>query len=501
MDNWSKYAVTVDIGTTNTKVSLFEIETAKLINQEIFKTFTVRDDYGVLFHYEKILKEIINTVRKFVKKGYFVDSISFATVGESGVLFDKSTKEMTPMIVWYDKRSVDYVEQISNEEAKELYNITGLPAHTNYSLSKIRWMIDYYALDVKTEYLWLSVPDVFVYLLTGQLATEYSIASRTLCFDLNHKSWSSRCLEIFGVHNVTFPKVYPAGETLGILHIEGENQLNEMKIQVKIAGHDHKVGAYGLNLQPGDILNSTGTTEGLLQISEELKILPDSFNYSLSNGVYTNPEQYTIFSSMPCGGNVFEWYTDIFKKDFSETEHQLESLAKQYHNQSISMKNNVVIIPHFKGSGAPFKSSESKAMAYKLDFTANESSFLFGLLLGLVLEMKNVAQFFDLSSDKQFIIIGPATKNSLWLQMKADILQKEIKIINMDEVVSFGALCLAYKSNRNQYMIDSYTVKPNLTMNDVYKDLFVEYLRYYIAKNKIVIQGNTKELNKNNRLL
>lgn len=76
-----------------------------------------------------------------------IDVISISSVGEAGLLLDSELNAVTPMKAWYDTRSSSYINQLTEEEKKLIYIVTGLPAHSNYSLSIIKWMIDYYKMD------------------------------------------------------------------------------------------------------------------------------------------------------------------------------------------------------------------------------------------------------------------------------------------------------------------------------------------------------------------
>ncbi|MDI8841752.1 hypothetical protein MJI69_31050, partial [Salmonella enterica subsp. enterica serovar Anatum] len=59
------------------------------------------------------------------------------------------------------------------------------------------------------------------------------------------------------------------------------------EVKVTLAGHDHMVGARALQMQPGDVLNSTGTTEGILLLNtpkeESVKLFHDYLDLHRSN--------------------------------------------------------------------------------------------------------------------------------------------------------------------------------------------------------------------------
>ena len=85
----NKLSVTIDIGTTNSKVSLFEIATAKLIFRESFPTTKKEDEYGELFDLHVIWNRLLEILKKIVDEhSGNIDSINISSVGEAGVLIN-----------------------------------------------------------------------------------------------------------------------------------------------------------------------------------------------------------------------------------------------------------------------------------------------------------------------------------------------------------------------------------------------------------------------------
>lgn len=477
------YSITVDVGTTNLKVSLFENQTGKLADRKTFLTYKIKDEFGEQFDLKKIWGELLEVLKDFVNSHMKrIESIVFSSVGEAGVLIDEHGDVATPLIAWYDKRAKHYVETLTNSEKRRIYEITGLPVHTNYSIPKIKWLIDYMDNQESSSYVWLNITDLFSYFLTGEMKTDYSMASRTMCFDLRQRCWSNEVLEMFGLcGKVSFPEVVSSGEVIGKVTI---NELPDHEINVRIAGHDHMVGALGINFQSKDLLNSTGTTEGLLSVGEELSINDEYFENSFSNGIFTKSELYTLFSSMPTGGNAFEWYQNFFGIDKKLFLKDSNELYEKYREGQLDLENQSITIPHLNGSGAPYKSTLSKGMVYGLDLNSDRQDLLMSILLGLSFEMKFVALRFHLEQVEKIIVIGPATKNPLWLQMKADALNKEVWSVCMEEAVSLGAL----KSADEDFDFDiKYEVIKPISKNvEIFRRLFPKYERMYKFKKTLV---------------
>lgn len=478
-------AITIDVGTTNTKVSLYEIATGNLVDRKIFTTAKKYDKYGELFDFEKIWDCIFNELVGFIKKyPNAIDSISVASVGEAGVLIDQNGTIMTPLITWYDKRSKDYIDCLTNEEIRLIYQITGLPVHTNYSISKIKWLVDYMLDSSEQTYTWLNIPDLICYLLTGKICTEYSLASRTMAYDITKKCWSQRILDIFKLKEiVNFPKICQAGEIIGYTDDLDNNDLKSEHISVRIAGHDHMVGAYGIDLKENELLNSTGTTEGLLCISQTNFLSRINVSSALSNGVFVNNDYFSLFSSMPTGGSAFKWFNTLFKIDSLEMAELCRILMQKCKTDDRFYKDSPFTIPHLNGSGAPKKDVNAKGLIYGLDIGTTREDLLKGIVLGLSLELKYIYAHFGAENTTSIKVIGPAIKNPLWLQVKADVLNKDIIALNIDESVSFGALRLSYPYLKMN--IKSKTYSPNQENQKYILQIYQDYVSLIEEKNRL----------------
>ncbi|MDV2583710.1 hypothetical protein, partial [Alkalibacillus haloalkaliphilus] len=78
------------------------------------------------------------------------------------------------------------------------------------------------------------------------------------------------------------------------------------------AGHDHLVGSLTVDLKPdSELLNSTGTTEGLLFLQNKPSLSEKSFKAKLSNGIYVKNSLFSYFGSLPSAGYSIEWLRNL----------------------------------------------------------------------------------------------------------------------------------------------------------------------------------------------
>lgn len=458
--------ITVDLGTTNTKVTLWHGDKPEL---KKFKTPKSVEDGRTSFELDDLWHDLISAIKQFdsaaLKK---VKKIAFASFGESGTLLDVKTHERVGhCLAWFDESAQVICDRISVQDKSEIYKITGLPVQAHYSACKIAWLLQYDKSlpsnspssreynDNSIKYLWLLVPDYLVYKMTGQFGTEYSLASRTLCLDLKQKTWSNRAKQIMGIENVDFPKIHKAGEKIGT--VTGElSHILAPSCEVTIAGHDHMVGSNSAQLNEKGLLDSTGTTEALMSLVNQPDISDQAEQMSLANGIYTDGKHYTRFTAMPSAGSTIEWFMHTLHLDEDHLMTLLNQSAKDYDSHKI-LTSRVLVVPHFNGSGAPYKSSNSEGLIYGINRNTTEEQLVFGLFLGLTYEFAVAYdKLFGSFSHDQIRVIGPAINDPLWLQLKADLLRKNVNSVDIAQAVSAGAYVIATGTHNIHAKVTTY---------------------------------------------
>lgn len=442
------YIIGIDIGTTNCKIALFETNSFKLVKLYRFATGKIEKNGETDFDLDQIwlnLKTGIREVCNDIEQKDKIIGISIASVGESGVLINSDNMRIGPAIAWFDPRGSEYIQEIYKKKAlNKIYEIVGVPPHSNYSLPKIQWIRNRYPESKKTGVQWLCLANYFAFMLTGKKTIEGSLASRTLAFDITKNDWSEEILKYAGLDKSIFPPLVKSGEPIGHLTKEIAKELKlDIKTMVAVAGHDHMVGSLTVGLESEkELLNSTGTTEGLLFLQKRPNLSKESFESKLSNGIYVKEEFYSYFGSLPSGGYAIDWIRKMLDIKNSRSFNELVLRVFNIYKLSGFDNKEILIIPHIRGSGPPIRSYKSKGLIYGFDDKTTKADIIFGLFLGLCFELKNLfITFQKLSGIKNPIIkvIGPATLNPFWLQLKADVLGCEIHAFEIEEAVAKGA--------------------------------------------------------------
>ncbi|MDG1645910.1 hypothetical protein DA718_01525 [Klebsiella huaxiensis] len=447
------YTIGIDIGTTNCKVCLFQVPALELMNQYSFRTPRIIDGDNTDFDVRLIWDGIVHglkTITKNLHAGQNISAVAVASVGEAGVLLDDNDNVIGPALTWYDTRPKQQLENIiSALDIESIYEITGIPAHSNYSVNKIKWLHDNIK-NAKEGRKWLCLAEYIAFKLSGEKRSEYSLASRTMGLNIAQMAWDKRVLDAAEISPSLFSPLVYAGTSIGCVTSE-VSALTGLPddAQVSIAGHDHMCGsvAVGLNNE-NQILNSTGTTEGLLVVTEAVNNSENFFRARVSNGVHVLPGLHSLYASLPSAGYAIEWFRNLFELDMPAFLRMVETLSNEKDIVAAG-KMDGIFIPHLRGSGPPDRNTWSRALIYGLDDKSRPEDVLRFVFQGLCFELKNLLNLYETLTGRNYPVvnvIGAACKNPYWLQLKANILNREIIACNVDEAVSKGAAMLAAKA-------------------------------------------------------
>ncbi|HWT30678.1 MAG TPA: FGGY family carbohydrate kinase, partial [Propylenella sp.] len=199
--------------------------------------------------------------------GRSVAGIAVSSVGESCVLSDRSGRALAPSIVWHDRRTEGQARAIENAIGRErIFQISGHAVEPIFTLAKLMWMREHWPDAMASARRVLMMADWIAFRLSGEAATDPTLASRTLYFDIGQRRWSDEMLALAGVDERFPAPLAASGTALGQVR---EDVLSATGLAgtpvVAVGGHDHIVGglAMGLN-EPGTVIDSVGTAEALL---------------------------------------------------------------------------------------------------------------------------------------------------------------------------------------------------------------------------------------------
>lgn len=442
----------IDVGTTNIKAAAYSVKGDLLAyHNECAQIFHPQPDWSEFQPQEiwECVCKCLKAVTKLVGDNR-VMAIGISSMAEAGIPLDEYGNVLYPLITWYDPRTK---RQADNLEArvgrKNLYAVTGQIPSGKYGITKLMWIKDHLPEVFSKTRHWLSVEDYIIYRLTGEYATDYSIASRTMAFDINRLDWSKDILDAAGIDSAIFPQAYPGGTAIGKVaaDVTEEIGLNE-GVTVVTGGHDHACASIGVNiLEDGVILNSMGTAE-VSMIAVARPVLNDeTYNRYYSIYPHCGDKLYRVLTSNQSCGAGIEWFLNNFGRTMADKALQTScnkySIMESYASESAATINGLFFFPFIRGS---IESKNMRGVFFGIKDTHNLGHFTEALIEGLCYELRlQISGYAHTFSDafNKLRVVGGISKSGYIMQTKANISNMVVEVPVNTESACFGAAILS----------------------------------------------------------
>ncbi|MBE0477994.1 hypothetical protein IBX65_02585 [Candidatus Aerophobetes bacterium] len=444
--------MSLDLGTTVCKAALFNIE-GKLID-------IATEEYPVISSHpgwaeqdtEIVWEKVVEVIGRIARKTHadeVIQSICISAQGEAVVFLDKKGNPLRHCILGMDMRSTEQTKRLKEEFSKEkLYHISGVIPHPITTLAKILWVKDNQPDIFKNVAQFLCYEDFIFSRLGGIAAIDYSLASRTMMFDIDEKKWCSWILDYTEIKEEQLARVYPSGKVVGKVSPGIAKKLGLSKeVKLVTGGHDVTCAALGTGaIKEGIGANILGTAEifGLtLEDRQEAQKLK-TFNFACYPHVL--PEKYFLMSLNQTGGLLLKWFRDNFaEKEIEIAKKEARDAFELLVAKAKNKPADSMVLPHLVGSGTPWVNPLSKAAVIGLTLHTGKSDILKAVLESVCFEQKiniEILEKYGFATD-EIRAVGGQAKSDKWLKIRADILGKTIKTLKVSDASCLGGAILS----------------------------------------------------------
>ncbi len=236
-----KYYLAIDIGASSGRHILAHMERGKIVLEEIhrFPNRMFEKDGELCWDVEQLFREIKAGMRACADAGKIPVSMGIDTWGVDFVLLDANGERMGNAVAYRDKRTdgVDkWVYQIVPEQ--ELYRRTGIQKQNFNTIYQLMALQRKRRKELEQAKALLMIPDYFHYLLTGIMASEYTIATTSQLINPETKQWDRELIEALGFDGKIFKEIRQPGSILGELKEEIKEEVGFNCKAVLPAEHD-----------------------------------------------------------------------------------------------------------------------------------------------------------------------------------------------------------------------------------------------------------------------
>lgn len=488
--------ISIDIGTTGGKVALF--------SQDIQLLSCFRKDYPTYYtpngHQAKQdpndwWEMAVEGIHKVIDETG-TDKSEIAGIGLSCMTpvllpVDKNGKPLSKAWLWYDRRAAGMAEKVRQKmNDSEFEKITGSVCKDISFLPKLLHFRETEPSCYENTYMFLQANGYLVYQLTGSLCMDRSHGELLLLSDKETGEYSREICNAFAIDEEKLPPIVDSDRAAGRLSAAAAQKTGlPQGIVVVSGGHDSALSAYALGiLKQGDACLDIGNAANLVMCTETAISCKaaDSYRHPV-RGKWL----FQIFSATI--GAAFRWYKDLFgaaetiiaeKEGVSVYDILCREAAK-----SPPGANGVIFMPYLQGAQQNIHSSGA-FLNLKLGHCRQDMirALLEGCAMSIRLNMEQMEEASGIGM-KEITVCGGGSRNLVWLQIFADVLNRSLVVLPISDAAVTGAAMLVKKEVETDIFfhegenVKSKRVLPDSRRAEVYNQVYSQFYQAFTKNN------------------
>lgn len=420
-----------------------------------------------------------------------IAALAVTSFGESFVPVDKDGKALSKIIMYTAKRGEAELEMLINRFGeKKIVDVTCSKPDVMYSLPKMAWTMKNIPDVQKNIYKFFQIQDYICFKLSGEAYIDYSLACRSMAFDVENRTWWSEILQEAGISVDHLPKPIPTGSVMGKIRKEIADAIGlSYQVDIVLGGHDQVAASVGAGvLEKGMAVDGTGTVECVTPLFDH--IIRDEA-YTNHNFVCVPHEINNLFCTYAfnfTGGVLLKWFRDNIATGMKvEAKKNGISCYKLFDDMCPKDPSDIIVIPHLLGAGGtPDIVGSATATITGLKPSHGLPDLYRAMLEGLSFEMVYNMELLENSGIKidSLMATGGGARSSIWLQVKSDVFGKKIVPVKTDEAGAQGCAMAAavakgcyadLKEAAKVFVKRGEAVYPNDTNHAFYSEKYEKY--------------------------
>ena len=438
----------LDIGTTGCKLTVFDEQGHDL--GKAYRDYPVRRQVsGHEIDISVVMDSVYAVIREMTAQYPDIGGIGVTSFGETFVMTDAAGTPLHTAMLYTDPRGAEEcAELVKKLGADSIARISGLAPHEMYSVCKIMWLKKHQPEVYQAAKHIFLIGDYVAWHLTGVAQIDYSLATRSMAFDIGKLDWSEDILNAAGIDASLLSKPVPTGTAAGcVTKAAAEKTGLNPACQIVTVSHDQVAAAVGAGAFDGETaVDGAGTVECLTPIYDTLPDIAVMSKGCFSVVPYVIPGKYVAYAFSYTGGALIQWCVNTFAKaEAQEAAQQGISvntlLEQRYDNQE---PTGLLVLPHFAVAATPYMDTGSRGAILGLTAGTTLPDIYRACMEGVAYEMR---LNYDALADSgirfsKLHATGGGAKSKVWMQMKADILNLPITSLKTSDAGTVGSAML-----------------------------------------------------------
>lgn len=486
----------IDVGTSSCKLTVFRKDgTVILTDTRKYPVYYPQDGW-VEQDPEEWWECICAAASKMMAddkmKEVNIKGIGIDGQGWSMIPIDKEGRVLCRNPIWMDTRAADLCEEYKRKIGEEkIFEISGNSLEPSYTLPKILWLRENRPEIFEKIDVVLQANSFVVFKLTGKRTQDISQGYGLQCFDMRKGTWNHELCSQFGVPERILPSIYNSDEIVGCVTEEAA-KLTGLKAGTPVVagGLDAACGALGAGvIAHGETQEQGGQAEGMSICLKEYIADP-----RLIMGYHVVPGHWLLQGGTVGGGGVVDWVKDTYCYE-EKRNAQIRGTNTYYEMDELSKAipagaDGVIFLPYMKGERSPIWNAAAKGVYYGIDFEKKRGHLIRASQEGVAYSLRHNLEIAEQAGAQVTELwgMGGCANSQVFMQIKADVTGKVIRVPRSDMATTLGAAILAgigtgvyqdYEDARNATNKVQKVYSPNAAVKKVYDEGYAKYLRLY----------------------
>ena len=482
----------IDIGTSGTKLLLLDAATGGSCSVTMpYETYRPETGWAEQDPDEWWQAVCAGIPRLLEKAGVTAEDI--AAIGVDGmswtpVLLDEAGQCLGRTPLWYDTRSQAECGEIRATVGEEaVFETSGNPIQPYYTYPKVRWFRKRYPEKAGKIRHILTSNGWIVYKLTGRQCTDYTQAYGYPFFNMEKRCWDAAMMAALGESAGLYPPLCESTAIAGVTGRDAEAYGLCAGIPVAAGGLDAACGAAGAGvIDPSALHEQSGSAGGMSICQTEYHAAK-----GLIMGCHVVPGEWLLQGGTVGGGSLVPWLRGTLcdPRDETPAGEQLQRLFALA-EAAVPTESSPLFLPYMAGERSPIWNPSAVGVFFGLDFTTSRGDMVRAVLEGAAMALRhNIETAFPQEPPKAVLrAVGGASRNPLWMQLKADITGCPICAVQGDEATGIGCAMVAgvaagvyasFAEAADRLVALGKTYTPDPARKALYRARFAKYLALY----------------------
>lgn len=494
----TKYLMGIDNGGTSTKAAIYDLNGNEIEKHTVYTDMITLHEYWTERDMTDLKNVNFEAIQKVLAKSQInpkdIVGISATGHGNGLYLIGENGNFIRNGIISTDNRAHKIVEDwLSDEKYEtEVRPRTYATIWSSQPASLLRWLdLNEPNIYDQTKYVFM-ITDLVRFWLTGKPGFEISNASGTSLFNQQTEDYDEHVFEFFGIKKwlAKMPNLVGSAEKVGEITREVSEKTG-LAMGTPVSGGLIDITASALStglVKHNQLSIVTGTWSINQYIDNKISVVKDLFMTS----DYPIKGEHLLTEASPTSGSNLTWFIDTFLKDHTKLLEIVDDGTNIYDYCSTLVESvspwdsKLVFYPFIFGSNAGVANSTAGFIGATKDTSLNQfiNAIYEGVCFAHKAHVEKLEKINEHVLDAPIRIAGGITHSRVWLQMFADVFQRPLELVNVQENGALGTSMAAgvmagvfadFEAAAEEMVTISKTIYPRTSYKEVYEQKYELY--------------------------